>query len=304
MLLNHPTSQTILTSPFTGGASGIARALTTSLLSQGWHVFISDRDASLAKHFAEEHAANTGTQTLHYAACDTASWDSQLAAFQAALQALGGRIDFVAPIAGIGEKKWLPTFEDISTSSSGPSAEFVRPNLSVIDVDLTGVLYTIALAIQQFRRQDPVSWSFTTTTLQKQYRGKIALVASVCGFYCVPSLPIYTAAKHALVGLTRSYGALLEGEDMVLSAVAPNVVRTSISSSDFYDDMEKQGLLTPMEGVLDAFREIVEGSDSGKIYECGPRGGVVKRKGAEYLDEESGKCCDLLLERAKSLHYN
>jgi NAD(P)-dependent dehydrogenase (short-subunit alcohol dehydrogenase family) len=105
MLLNHPTSQTILTSPFTGGASGIARALTTSLLSQGWHVFISDRDASLAKHFAEEHAANTGTQTLHYAACDTASWDSQLAAFQAALQALGGRIDFVAPIAGIGEER-------------------------------------------------------------------------------------------------------------------------------------------------------------------------------------------------------
>jgi NAD(P)-dependent dehydrogenase (short-subunit alcohol dehydrogenase family) len=205
----------------------------------------------------------------------------------------------VAPIAGIGEKKWLPTFEEMG--KSGPGVDFVKPNLSVVDVDLTGVLYTIALAIQQFRRQDPESWSATT---QKQYRGKIGLVASVCGFYCVPSLPIYTAAKHALIGLTRSYGALLEGEGMVLSAVAPNVVRTSISSSIFYDGMEKQNLLTPMEGVLDAFKEILEGDDSGQVYECGPKGGVVTRDRTEYLDEESEKCCDLLLERARGLHYN
>jgi NAD(P)-dependent dehydrogenase (short-subunit alcohol dehydrogenase family) len=235
---------------------------------------------------------------LHYAECDTASWESQVSAFTAALEKLGGRIDFVAPIAGIGEKKWLPTFEEMGRA--GPDGEFAKPNLSVIDVDLTGVLYTVALAVQQFRRQELEAWSEITG---KNYRGKIGLVASVCGFYCVPSLPIYTAAKHALIGLTRSYGILLKDEGMTLSAVAPNVVRTNISLGKFYDRMEERGLLTPMEGVLDAFKEVIAGDDSGVVYECGTKGGWTKRQGAEFFDGESGRCCDLLLERGKSLHY-
>jgi NAD(P)-dependent dehydrogenase (short-subunit alcohol dehydrogenase family) len=282
-----------------GGASGIARALTLQLLSQGWHVFISDRNVDLARHFADEHNSSSTLPTLHYAQCDTTSWDSQLSAFQAALVALGGRIDFVAPIAGIGEKKWLPSFEEMRRR--GPGGEFVQPDLGVIDVDLTGVLYTIALAVQQFQSQDPAPWS---VNVQHQYRGKIGLVASVCGFYCVPSLPIYTAAKHALIGLTRSYGALLKNENITLSALAPNVVRTSISSSTFYDQMEKQGLLTPMESVLKAFNDMVEGNDSGAVYECGPDGGWSKRPRTKYLDAKSGQCCDLLLERARGLHYD
>lgn len=57
----------------------------------------------------------------------------------------------------------------------------------MLDVDLTGVLYTIGIAIQQFRRQDVGPNGF---------RGKIGCVASVCGFYCAPTLPIYTAAKQ------------------------------------------------------------------------------------------------------------
>lgn len=282
-----------------GGASGIGRALTTLLLSQGWNVCISDRNIALAKQFVASYNASFGSTTFHYTECDTSSWDSQVTAFQTALEVLGGRIDFVAPIAGIGEKKWLPTFEEMGKAGSGDT--FVKPDLSVIDVDLTGVLYTIALAVQQLRRQEPGPWSENE---KDQHRGKIGLVASVCGFYCVPSLPVYTAAKHALIGLTRSYGVLLKDEGMVLSAVAPNVVRTNISSGAFYDRMEQEGLLTPIEGVLDAFQEMIGSGDGGKVYECGTRGGWVERKGAEYLDEESRRCCDLLKERGMQLHYD
>jgi NAD(P)-dependent dehydrogenase (short-subunit alcohol dehydrogenase family) len=145
-----------------------------------------------------------------------------------------------------------------------------------------------------------VLWSASS---KEKYRGKIGLVASVCGFYCVPSLPIYTAAKHALVGLTRSYGVLLKDEGMMLSAVAPNVVRTSISSGVFYDQMEEQGLLTPMEGVLNAFKDMLKTDGSGEVYECGTKGGWTKRQGAEYLDAESERSCELLLQRGRALHY-
>ena len=78
--------------------------------------------------------------------CDVVNWDSQKKAFEQALKEFGGRIDYVFAIAGIGERK------AIRHAPKDPG--FQKPDLSVIDVDLNGVLYTAFLAIQQMRRQD------------------------------------------------------------------------------------------------------------------------------------------------------
>jgi NAD(P)-dependent dehydrogenase (short-subunit alcohol dehydrogenase family) len=110
---------------------------------------------------------------------DVRDWNQQAKVFGQAIHALGGRIDYVYSIAGINERRWI---------DNNPSAEgFQAPDLSVLDVDVTGLMYTVSLAVQQFRRQDKDSNGF---------RGKIGCVASVCGFYCCPTLPIYTAAKQ------------------------------------------------------------------------------------------------------------
>lgn len=233
------------------------------------------------------------TDKLRAVQCDTTSWDSQVTAFRKAIYwraSDGGRIDFVAPIAGIGERQWIPL---PSISSMEEPLDFTKPDLTTLDVDLTGVLYTVALAVQHFRRQSRFEGLL----------GRIGLVASVCGLYCVPSLPIYTAAKHALVGLTRSYGKLLEDEGITVNALAPNVVQTSISSPLFYEKLAKQDLLTPMDGLMDAFHSMLRSKCSGEVFECGPAGGWTKRQQAAYLDEGSEAICKLLYERALSLHY-
>lgn len=203
----------------------------------------------------------------------------------------GGRIDFVAPIAGIGERQWIPPPE---VSSAEKPQEFTKPDLTCLDVDLTGVLYTVALAVQHYRRQNRT---------EDGILGRIGLVASVSGLYCVPSLPIYTAAKHALVGLTRSYGKLLMEEGITVNALAPNVVQTSISSPLFYEKLAEQNLLTPMDGLIDAFETMLKSSCSGEVFECGPAGGWTKRGATEYLDEKTGEICKLLRVRAMPLHY-
>lgn len=77
---------------------------------------------------------------------NAADWDSQLSAFKQVLQQFG-RIDYVYAIAGIGERKWIPNDPN--------SVDFAKPDLTTLDVDLNGLLYTSALAIQQMRRQDP-----------------------------------------------------------------------------------------------------------------------------------------------------
>ncbi|KAF2624651.1 NAD(P)-binding protein [Macroventuria anomochaeta] len=277
----HNASKTAF---ITGGASGIGLALTTRLLSEGWYVFVADRDITKLQD----------TDNLRAVQCDTSSWDSQVAAFRRAIYwraSGGGRIDFVAPIAGIGERKWLPFPEE---GSAANPQEFTKPDLSVLDVDLTGVLYTVALALQHFRRH---------TRTKDGLLGRIGLVASVCGLYCVPSLPIYTAAKHALIGLTRSYGKLVVDEGITINAIAPNVVQTSISSPVFYEKLAKENLLTPMDGLVDALKTMLESNCSGEVFECGPAGGWTKREATEYLDKRSEEICNLLNVRARPLHY-
>ncbi|KAH7095596.1 hypothetical protein FB567DRAFT_556740 [Paraphoma chrysanthemicola] len=286
------------TAYITGGASGIGRALTELLLSRGWHVFISDLNENAARQFSNEYNTTHDSTSLSYAECDTASWESQVSAYQKALVALGGRIDLVAPVAGIGEKKWLISRADSKGQAQG--SEFVKPDLAVVDIDLTGVLYTLALAIQQFRRQDPIPWS---TSNGDRFRGKIALVASVCGIYDLATMPIYTAAKHALTGLTRSYGKLLPEEHITLNAIAPNVVRTAIGShTEFFEQLEARNILTPMKGLMEAFSEVIDASTSGEVFECGPRGGWAKRPGMTYLDSESEESCGMLEKVAYGFH--
>ena len=82
---------------------------------------------------------------------NASDWDSQLAAFEKAVNEFG-RIDYVYAIAGIGERKAIKN----DPKASG----FQKPDLTVVDVDLTGVLYTAFLAIQQMRRQEKDSSGF------------------------------------------------------------------------------------------------------------------------------------------------
>lgn len=121
----------------TGGASGIGKALSIRLASTGIKVFIADRDAVNAAATAKEINGA-------YGVADVTSWESQAAAFQQALD-LFGRVDYVLAIAGVGENQWMP--------ANNETTGFEKPHLSVIDINLTGVLYTVSLAVQHFRRQ-------------------------------------------------------------------------------------------------------------------------------------------------------
>ncbi|OAP63571.1 hypothetical protein AYL99_02798 [Fonsecaea erecta] len=268
----------------TGGASGLGRGVAQMLVKNDIKVFIVDRDLEGAQKVVDE----LGSQMARCAQVDVANWNSQVKAFSQAVADFG-RIDYVYPIAGIGERAWIPN----DPSMTG----FVQPDLSVLDIDLTGVFYTVALAVQQFRKQQPGKDGF---------RGKIGTVASVCGFYTCPTLPVYTAAKHGVVGLVRSYGKYLPEEKITFNAVCPNVIRTNISAATFYDQLDKEGLLSPIEGVIGVFESLLgSNATSGETFEIGPNykeQGAVVRKGIEYLDKESERCFELLYHRSRPLH--
>lgn len=124
----------------TGAASGLGLAISTFLTRKGIKVFMADFNGEALEIAANEISAS-------FAVVDVSNWDSQLKGFKQAL-AEYGRIDYVYPIAGIGENTWIPPL-----SPSQSADDFAKPNLSIIDVNVSGLLFTLALALQQFRRQ-------------------------------------------------------------------------------------------------------------------------------------------------------
>lgn len=76
---------------------------------------------------------------------DVADWESQRKGFEAAV-AQFGHLDYVFPIAGMGERKHFP--------NRLGSKDFQKPDLYAWDVNMTGFIYTVSLALQQFRRQE------------------------------------------------------------------------------------------------------------------------------------------------------
>lgn len=120
-------------------------------------VYIADRDVTGANAFADELNTFSNSKVAFAAQVDVTSWDQQVAAWDKAVKEFG-RVDYVFPIAGINERAWIPN--DPSSKS------WAKPELGVLDADVNGVLYTVALAVQQFRRQEP----------QHGFRGKSEFV--------------------------------------------------------------------------------------------------------------------------------
>jgi NAD(P)-dependent dehydrogenase (short-subunit alcohol dehydrogenase family) len=108
-------------------------------------------------------------RVAYFSKVDVTDFENQAAVFETALKQFG-RLDYVFAFAGIGERRFVP---------KAGGSKFEKPDLAILNVDLTGVLYSTSLAVQAFRRQQPNRFGF---------RGKIATIASVCGFYTVPTL--------------------------------------------------------------------------------------------------------------------
>ncbi|RSL40969.1 hypothetical protein CEP53_013046 [Fusarium sp. AF-6] len=84
----------------TGAASGCGLAISTFLVEKGIKVFLTDFDEKNLRVAAERLRSP-------FAVVNVADWESQVKGFTQAVSQFG-RIDYVYPIAGIGENSWIP----------------------------------------------------------------------------------------------------------------------------------------------------------------------------------------------------
>lgn len=223
----------------TGACSGIGLALTRHLLALKWHVFMADINPS------PEPLDNTT-----FIRTDISSWTEQAALFQRAYDAQG-RLDFCALNAGIPDRDDI--FNNISSDPTKPPSE---PNMQTIDVNFTGQYYGLKLAAHYM--------NLDSREAGKQHLGgKVAITASGSGIFPISAIPIYSATKHALVGLVRSLGPISQAQHICINAIAPAMVATNLPEPGMLD-MFPPEQITPMSTIMRSFDAISQFEDVGK----------------------------------------
>ena len=68
--------------------------------------------------------------------------------------------------------------------------------------------------------------------------GSIVNTASVSGVHAVPNISVYTATKHAVIGLTKAAASEYSGKGIRVNCVCPGFVLTNMTKGRFDRDTE------------------------------------------------------------------
>ena len=104
----------------------------------------------------------------------------------------------------------------------------------------------------------------------------------------------------ALVGFVRTVGKSLPAEKITLNAICPNIVRTGLSSDEWYDMLETKGLLIDVESMPNVFKFLMGNNDiSGEAIEVLPGdGGYRVKEWPEFTNEKCRESVEIVIQRA------
>lgn len=197
----------------TGGASGIGRAVCARLAAGGATVVVADLDEGGARRVASELAAG-GSARAEAVGLDVTDPASVAAAVENAVASFGG-LHLAVNNAGI----------------RGLSAPVGEQDAAVWDrviaTNLTGVFHCL-------RHELPAMTS--------NGGGAIVNMASILGANGFPGAAAYVAAKHGVVGLTKTAALEYAGLGVRVNAVGPGFIDTPLLSA--IDEESRAWLVT------------------------------------------------------------
>jgi NAD(P)-dependent dehydrogenase (short-subunit alcohol dehydrogenase family) len=187
----------------TGACGGLGRAAAERFAAEGASLVLGDRDE--AGLDAAAHALRALSHRVEILAGDVAEEDTAAALVRRAIEAFG-RLDVAVNNAGV-----VHPFTKL-VSIDGATMR------RMLDINVMGVFYGLKHQIPVMER------AFAETGRV----GAVLNVASVAGLIGAPLLSAYAAAKHAVVGLTRSAAAETARRGVRINALCPAFTRTSM----------------------------------------------------------------------------
>jgi NAD(P)-dependent dehydrogenase (short-subunit alcohol dehydrogenase family) len=181
----------------TGASSGIGESCARVLAREGARVVVADIDADAGQAVVED-LRRAGSEAF-FGRADVSSSDDVQSIVHQAMERFG-QLDIACNNAGIGG----PTV---------PCADYPEDGwASVIAVNLTGVFLCMKYEIQQMRARG----------------GAIVNMASILGMVGFGNSPAYVAAKHGVLGLTKTAAIEYATQGIRINAVCPAFISTPL----------------------------------------------------------------------------
>ncbi|MFC2967482.1 3-hydroxybutyrate dehydrogenase [Acidimangrovimonas pyrenivorans] len=197
------------TAIITGSTSGIGLGIAEELARAGADVVLnsftdSDEDHALAEKIAKEHGV-----TARYIKADMSKGDECRALVEKAggcdILVNNAGIQFVSPIEEFPVEKWN----------------------AIIAINLSSAFHTTAAALPGMRAK---GW------------GRIVNIASAHGLTASPFKSAYIAAKHGIVGLSKTVALETAGQGITANAICPGYVLTPLVEAQIPDQMKAHNM--------------------------------------------------------------
>jgi len=192
----------------TGSTSGIGLALAQQLAEQGVRVVLN----GLGDPAAIERAKASISGSLYHPADMTKP--DEIADMVAFAHRELGRLDILVNNAGI---------QHVAPVESFPAEQWDR----IIAINLTSAFHAAKAAIPLMKAQG---------------RGRIVNIASAHGLVASPFKSAYVAAKHGVIGLTKTIALEVVRDGITCNAICPGYVKTPLVEAQIVDQARARGI--------------------------------------------------------------
>ena len=222
----------------TGASRGIGKAIAWALAREGAKVAICARDAEAIRKAADEISPGGG-RVLGFRADVTDKIDVR--SLVQSIVARWGQLHILVNNAGVNARIPIEADDDVGWRA-------------VLDSTLLGAYYVSREGLRHMPDR--------TQSAGRGFGGRIINLSSILGRFGVPGYTAYCAAKHGIIGFTRSLALEVADRGITVNAICPGWVETDMADRGMgetaavlgisKDEFRRQALAAvPIKRILD-----------------------------------------------------